>query len=206
MEFTTNDSNITKDRHYVAWKEKAKAAKQEAEAVKEENSALKRERTKTVEHVHSLKKKVEELESVKNTEITAYESQIENAKLQIDKFKRKHEESERIRKDSISTLHENLFSKLLEAEAEQEEHRGSTATKSRAANHDERDGNTESGDCHHFGELIANTAVQCGCTLKAESSTSVTSRRVGVENDGAKYYSVIYPLHGVISKMTAYYY
>merc|ERR1719216_364451 len=121
MEFTTNDSNITKDRHYVAWKEKAKAAKQEAEAVKEENSALKRERTKTVEHVHSLKKKVEELESVKNTEITAYESQIENAKLQIDKFKRKHEESERIRKDSISTLHENLFSKLLEAEAEHEE-------------------------------------------------------------------------------------
>merc|ERR1719481_1562136 len=59
MEFTTNDSNITKDRHYVAWKEKAKAAKQEAEAVKEENTALKRERTKTVEHVHSLKKKVE---------------------------------------------------------------------------------------------------------------------------------------------------
>merc|ERR1712038_597913 len=72
MEFTTNNSNITKDRHYVAWKEKAKAAKQEAEAVKEENSALKRERTKTVEHVHSLKKKVEELENVKNTEITAY--------------------------------------------------------------------------------------------------------------------------------------
>merc|ERR1712217_783516 len=32
-----------------------------------------------------------------------------------------HEESERIRKDSISTLHENLFSKLLEAEAEREE-------------------------------------------------------------------------------------
>ena len=121
LEFTRNDHNITKDKHYVAWKEKALSAKQEAAAAKEENVALRRERTRTVEQVHSLEAKVAELESSNTTQITGYESQMEMAKLKISEFKQKHEESERIRKDSISTLHENLFSKLLEAEAEHEE-------------------------------------------------------------------------------------
>ena len=42
-------------------------------------------------------------------------------KAEINKFKKKYQESDKIRKDSISTLHDNLFAKLLEAEAEHEE-------------------------------------------------------------------------------------
>jgi len=121
LEFTRNDSNITKDKHYVAWKNKALTAREEALAAKEEIGQLQQQRRETVAEVHSLKAKVVELESSSTSKISAYESQMENAKNQINKFKKKHEESERIRRDSISTLHENLFSKLLEAEAEHEE-------------------------------------------------------------------------------------
>lgn len=42
-------------------------------------------------------------------------------KIEIDKFKQKYGEKDRIRKDSISTLHDNIYAKLLEAEAEHEE-------------------------------------------------------------------------------------
>eukprot|EP01083_Nonionella_stella_P232914 821127_1 len=46
---------------------------------------------------------------------------IEQFQSKIAKFKKKHQESDRIRKDSISTLHDDLFATLLEAEAEHEE-------------------------------------------------------------------------------------
>merc|ERR1712130_1038637 len=50
-----------------------------------------------------------------------HESHIEAYQNEIEKFKKKHFESEKVRKSSISALHDNLFSKLLEAEAEHEE-------------------------------------------------------------------------------------
>merc|ERR1712087_82164 len=57
----------------------------------------------------------------KTAEISQYNSQMESAKKDIERFRNKHQESERVRKHSISTLHDNLFAKLLEAEAEHEE-------------------------------------------------------------------------------------
>merc|ERR1712087_1064367 len=57
----------------------------------------------------------------KTAEISQYSAQMDSAKSEIERFRQKHQESERVRKHSISTLHDNLFAKLLEAEAEHEE-------------------------------------------------------------------------------------
>eukprot|EP00483_Globobulimina_turgida_P004369 UN04378 len=64
---------------------------------------------------------VEELQASKKADTNMYETQASQFKSEIAKFKKKYQESDRIRKDSISTLHDNLFAKLLEAEAEHEE-------------------------------------------------------------------------------------
>eukprot|EP01084_Bolivina_argentea_P312982 541911_1 len=114
LEYSRNDSGVTKSTAYVGWKNKATNAKKEIET-------LQRERTKTTEIVDHLQKTVDELRQAKQADSSVHESQIEQFQSEIAKFKKKYQESDRIRKDSISTLHDNLFAKLLEAEAEHEE-------------------------------------------------------------------------------------
>merc|ERR1712066_476143 len=54
-------------------------------------------------------------------EIAKHESHVEQYKTEIEKFKKKHQESEKVRRQSISDLHDNLLAKLVEAEADHEE-------------------------------------------------------------------------------------
>merc|ERR1712176_27001 len=71
--------------------------------------------------IGKLQQTVEELQASKAHLTTQHDSHIQQYKDEIDKFKKKHQESEKIRKSSISTLHDSLFAKLLESEAEHEE-------------------------------------------------------------------------------------
>jgi len=114
LEFYQNDSNVTKNQTYIGWKRKAEGAKKQIEN-------LERDRKQSVEQVKTLKKTVEQLQSAKQAETSKHETQIQQFQAEIQKFKKKYQESDKIRKDSISTLHDNLFAKLLEAEAEHEE-------------------------------------------------------------------------------------
>merc|ERR1712228_660326 len=50
-----------------------------------------------------------------------HESHIQQYKNEVAEFKKKHKESEKIRRSSVAALHDNLFAKLSEAEAEHEE-------------------------------------------------------------------------------------
>merc|ERR1712087_434682 len=118
MEFYQNDSNITKSQAYIAWKTKALESK-------EKISDLERERKQSTEvlneKIGKLKQTVEELEASKKTQVTEHESHVEQYKNEISKFRKKRQESERIRKKSVSDLHDNLFAKLLKAEADHKE-------------------------------------------------------------------------------------
>eukprot|EP01084_Bolivina_argentea_P023786 44430_1 len=113
LEFYQNDTNIVKNQTYVGWKMKADKYKKEVEI--SENK-----RKQSVATMERYKKQVQQLQNAQSND-TEYETQIDGLKFEISKFKKKHQESEKIRKDSISTLHDNLFAKLLEAEAEHEE-------------------------------------------------------------------------------------
>jgi len=114
LEFSRNDTNITKSSAYIGWKNKYHETKQEVDK-------LQRERTQSTEQMNTLNEKIKELTEHKINIHDKHQSQIQQFQTEINKFKKKHQESERIRKDSISTLHDNLFAKLLEAEAEHEE-------------------------------------------------------------------------------------
>merc|ERR1712087_353105 len=118
MEFYQNDSNITKSQAYIGWKTKALESKEKIDR-------LERERKQSTEvmneKIGKLKQTVEELEASKKTQVTEHESHVEQYKNEISKFRKKHQESERIRKKSVSDLHDNLFAKLLKAEADHEE-------------------------------------------------------------------------------------
>jgi len=118
MEFYQNDSNITKSQAYIAWKTKALESKSKI-------VDLERERKQSTEvyneQIGKLKQTVQELQASKVNATIEHESHIEAYQNEIEKFKKKHFESEKVRKSSISALHDNLFSKLLEAEAEHEE-------------------------------------------------------------------------------------
>merc|ERR1712228_195716 len=118
MEFYQNDSNITKSQAYIAWKTKALESK-------EKISDLERERKQSTEvlneKIGKLKQTVQELQASKANATIEHESHVQAYQNEIAKFKKKHQESEKVRKSSISALHDNLFSKLLEAEAEHEE-------------------------------------------------------------------------------------
>jgi len=114
LEFSLNDFNVTKNKAYIGWKNKAVSATKKIES-------LERERKESMDQVGSLRQTVEDLKASKKAETSDHETQIEIYKTEINKFKKKYQESDRIRKDSISTLHDNLFAKLLEAEAEHEE-------------------------------------------------------------------------------------
>eukprot|EP00484_Ammonia_sp_Unknown_P016924 CAMPEP_0197045870 /NCGR_PEP_ID=MMETSP1384-20130603/21656_1 /TAXON_ID=29189 /ORGANISM="Ammonia sp." /LENGTH=1661 /DNA_ID=CAMNT_0042477547 /DNA_START=48 /DNA_END=5034 /DNA_ORIENTATION=- len=114
LEFYQNDRNVTKSSAYIGWKTKAQKAREQIEH-------LERERKQSVEQVTMLKQTVEKLKKTKEAQETQHEEHVEHFKQEIAKFKKKYQESDKIRKDSISTLHDNLFAKLLEAEAEHEE-------------------------------------------------------------------------------------
>ena len=118
MEFYENDSNITKSQAYIGWKRKALESK-------EKIVALEKERKQSTEVLNSeidkLKQTVQELQASKKTEKTEHESHIKMYQNEIDKFQAKHIEQERIRKNSVAELHDSLFARLLEAEADYED-------------------------------------------------------------------------------------
>jgi len=139
MEFSVNDTMVSKQS---GWKKKAIEAQQCISILEQEKETIEKARRQSVAELHTLREamgvQANEIEKVrrasvaevtalkeamqsKSEEISQYNSQMESAKKEIERFRNKHQESERVRKHSISTLHDNLFAKLLEAEAEHEE-------------------------------------------------------------------------------------
>ena len=96
LEFYQNDSNVTKNQSYIGWKRKAESAKKQIED-------LERQRKQSVQQVNVLTKTVEKLQNAKQAEVTKHESQSQQFRSEIDRFRKKYEDSEKIRKDSIST-------------------------------------------------------------------------------------------------------
>ena len=85
------------------------------------NTAYARQLLVSNVQIEKLKQSLEEVQASKATQSNEHASVIEQYKMEIEQFKRKHQEQERIRRSSISALHDNLLGKLLEAEADHAE-------------------------------------------------------------------------------------
>merc|ERR1712228_225226 len=91
----------------IVWKNKALESEEKV-------IGLEIQRKASFEEIDTLTQTVRELQAEHGSHIQQYKNEVAE-------FKKKHKESEKIRRSSVAALHDNLFAKLSEAEAEHDE-------------------------------------------------------------------------------------
>lgn len=120
LAFYRNDNGVTKNEHYIGWKNKAdKYLAQLEEAIRENTGsrdALKEWKQQAQNLQITVERNKEELNI--NRE---YKKTVESLQKDIEHFKVQHIQQEKIRRQSVAKLHDSLFVKLLDAEADHED-------------------------------------------------------------------------------------